>query len=81
MTMDSLLQLGLDPLAFDSIPAKAQIEVAFDGADEVDAELNCIKGGGACLFQEKLVCHACVAQVITCTNVYRLHACPRSSSA
>ncbi|OHF02225.1 ribose 5-phosphate isomerase A [Colletotrichum orchidophilum] len=31
------------------------IDVAFDGADEVDADLNCIKGGGACLFQEKLV--------------------------
>ena len=27
----------------------------FDGADEVDPFLNCIKGGGACLFQEKLV--------------------------
>jgi ribose 5-phosphate isomerase A len=26
-----------------------------DGADEVDPFLNCIKGGGACLFQEKLV--------------------------
>ncbi|CRK26096.1 hypothetical protein BN1708_004122 [Verticillium longisporum] len=31
------------------------LDVAFDGADEVDAELNCIKGGGACLLQEKLV--------------------------
>lgn len=31
------------------------IDVAFDGADEVDESLNCIKGGGACLFQEKLV--------------------------
>lgn len=31
------------------------IEVAFDGADEVDEDLNCIKGGGACLFREKLV--------------------------
>lgn len=31
------------------------IDVAFDGADEVDANLQCIKGGGACLFQEKLV--------------------------
>lgn len=29
--------------------------MAFDGADEVDPALNCIKGGGACLFQEKLV--------------------------
>ncbi|KAI1097671.1 ribose 5-phosphate isomerase [Jackrogersella minutella] len=31
------------------------IDIYFDGADEVDAELNCIKGGGACHFQEKLV--------------------------
>lgn len=34
------------------------IDVAFDGADEVDADLNLIKGGGACLFQEKLVATA-----------------------
>lgn len=32
-----------------------QLDVAFDGADEVDEEMNLIKGGGACLFQEKLV--------------------------
>lgn len=32
-----------------------QLDVVFDGADEVDEELNLIKGGGACLFQEKLV--------------------------
>lgn len=31
------------------------LDVAFDGADEVDALMNCIKGGGGCLFQEKLV--------------------------
>jgi ribose 5-phosphate isomerase A len=31
------------------------LDVAFDGADEVDEELNCIKGGGGCLFQEKVV--------------------------
>jgi ribose 5-phosphate isomerase A len=29
------------------------LDVAFDGADEVDDDLNCIKGGGACLLQEK----------------------------
>jgi hypothetical protein len=46
---------GLIPLPFDSLPADAQLDIAFDGADEVDEELNCIKGGGACLFQEKLV--------------------------
>lgn len=32
-----------------------QIDVVFDGADEVDVSLNCIKGGGACQLQEKLV--------------------------
>lgn len=32
-----------------------ELDVAFDGADEVDEELNLIKGGGACLLQEKLV--------------------------
>ncbi|KAI5852265.1 ribose 5-phosphate isomerase A [Tricharina praecox] len=35
--------------------ATEPLEVVFDGADEVDPYLNCIKGGGACLFQEKLV--------------------------
>lgn len=32
-----------------------QIDVTIDGADEVDKDLNCIKGGGACLTQEKIV--------------------------
>ncbi|CAB59692.1 Ribose-5-phosphate isomerase [Schizosaccharomyces pombe] len=31
------------------------VDVSFDGADEVDDNLQCIKGGGACLFQEKLI--------------------------
>lgn len=34
------------------------IDVTIDGADEVDEELNAIKGGGACQFQEKLVAEA-----------------------
>ena len=33
------------------------IDVAFDGADEVDPQLACIKGGGGCLTQEKIVAH------------------------
>ncbi|KAM0716966.1 hypothetical protein Q7P37_006818 [Cladosporium fusiforme] len=48
-------EAGLVPIAFDSLPGDAMLEVCFDGADEVDDQLNCIKGGGACLFQEKLV--------------------------
>lgn len=42
-------------LKLGSIELHTDLEVAFDGADEVDPYLNCIKGGGACLFQEKLV--------------------------
>lgn len=48
-------QAGLTPISFDSLPEDLMLDIAFDGADEVDEDLNCIKGGGACLFQEKLV--------------------------
>jgi ribose 5-phosphate isomerase A len=50
-----IISAGLTPVTFDSLPEGTVLDVAFDGADEVDEELNCIKGGGACLFQEKLV--------------------------
>lgn len=42
------LQLG-------SIEQYPEVDIAFDGADEVDENMQLIKGGGACLFQEKLV--------------------------
>lgn len=32
-----------------------EIDVDIDGADEVDADLNLIKGGGGCQTQEKVV--------------------------
>ncbi|KAF3920814.1 hypothetical protein ABW20_dc0109358 [Dactylellina cionopaga] len=50
-----LLSHNLQILDIDLLPAGEVISVAFDGADEVDSGLNCIKGGGACLFQEKIV--------------------------
>ncbi|KAL4898109.1 hypothetical protein BDV59DRAFT_197059 [Aspergillus ambiguus] len=46
---------GLTAVDFDSLPEGTVLDVAFDGADEVDDDLNLIKGGGACLFQEKIV--------------------------
>jgi hypothetical protein len=51
----AIIKAGLTPTLFDSLPDDVILDVAFDGADEVDEDLNCIKGGGACLFQEKLV--------------------------
>jgi ribose 5-phosphate isomerase A len=44
------------------------LDVAFDGADEVDSQLNCIKGGGACLFQEKLVSECAKKFVVVCDS-------------
>lgn len=49
-----LQDAGLNIGSIDSFSV-GELDVAFDGADEVDSQLNCIKGGGACQFQEKLV--------------------------
>ncbi|KAL7310728.1 ribose-5-phosphate isomerase rki1 [Mucor circinelloides] len=51
LILDNGLKLG-------SIEQNDVIDVTIDGADEVDDELNAIKGGGACQFQEKLVAEA-----------------------
>ncbi|XP_075419238.1 ribose-5-phosphate isomerase [Tenrec ecaudatus] len=47
-----ILQYGLTLSDLDRHP---EIDLAIDGADEVDSELNLIKGGGGCLTQEKIV--------------------------
>ena len=35
-----------------------QLDVAIDGADEINKDLVCIKGGGGCLTQEKIVAYS-----------------------
>ena len=45
-------QLGIPLKAFSAV---SQIDLAIDGADEVDPVFQLIKGGGACHVQEKLV--------------------------
>ncbi|ODV60756.1 ribose-5-phosphate isomerase A [Ascoidea rubescens DSM 1968] len=53
LILDSGLRLSnVDDINIDSDHV---LDITFDGADEVDTSLNCIKGGGACLFQEKLI--------------------------
>ncbi|KAJ8281467.1 hypothetical protein GJAV_G00068030 [Gymnothorax javanicus] len=47
-----ILQRGLTLSDLDRHP---ELDVAIDGADEVDSALNLIKGGGGCLTQEKIV--------------------------
>lgn len=53
--------LGLTLLADDG---PWDIDVAFDGADEVDSEMHVIKGGGGCLTREKIVIDAAKRTVI-----------------
>ncbi|CAG8360749.1 unnamed protein product [Penicillium salamii] len=64
-----IIGAGLTAVEFDSIPSGTIFDVAFDGADEVDEDLNCIKGGGACLFQEKIV--AMQAKEFVCVADHR----------
>lgn len=45
-----------------------QIDVGIDGADEVDEDLNLIKGGGGCLTQEKIVASCCREFIIIGDN-------------
>jgi ribose 5-phosphate isomerase A len=49
--------LAIDDLVMEKpyVEGQQYLDVCFDGADEVDLEMNCIKGGGACHYQEKLV--------------------------
>ena len=70
-------EAGLRVLAIDDlvlefneyVPGQQYIDVCFDGADEVDPELSCIKGGGACHYQEKLV--AKFSRRFVCVADYR----------
>lgn len=53
--------LGLPLITFDEADA---LDLAVDGADEVDDALRLIKGGGGALFREKLVASAAKRKII-----------------
>ncbi|MHA2176445.1 MAG: ribose 5-phosphate isomerase A [Candidatus Hodarchaeales archaeon] len=42
-------------LTIGSLDQYSDIDITIDGADEIDDDLNLIKGGGGCLVQEKIV--------------------------
>ncbi|KAF8956598.1 ribose-5-phosphate isomerase [Flammula alnicola] len=44
------------------------IDVTLDGADEVDHNLNCIKGGGACHLREKVLAEAATTFILVADN-------------
>jgi len=45
----------INGLRLGDVEVYPEIDLAIDGADEVDEALNCIKGGGGCHLQEKVV--------------------------
>jgi len=58
---DSAVALKI-PMLTDDLPKG--IDVTIDGADEVDPQLNLIKGGGGALLREKLVAQATKREII-----------------
>jgi ribose 5-phosphate isomerase A len=54
-------ELGVPLTSLDEYPV---IDLAIDGADEVDSTLNCIKGGGGALLREKMVAQASRREII-----------------
>jgi ribose 5-phosphate isomerase A len=54
-------QLGIPLTTLDEHPV---VDVTIDGADEVDPDLNLIKGGGGALLREKIVAQASLREVI-----------------
>lgn len=54
-------ELGLPITTFDEMQ---EIDVTIDGADEVDDNLNLIKGGGGALLREKILAQASKTEII-----------------
>lgn len=54
-TKQLAIELGIPLVSLDKVE---QIDVAIDGADEVDLKLNLIKGGGGALLREKIIAAA-----------------------
>ncbi len=55
------IQLGIPLTTFETHPI---IDLTIDGADEVDPNLNLIKGGGGALLREKIVAQASQREII-----------------
>lgn len=60
-TAERLKKLGIDVIELSDV---SSLDVYIDGADEIDANLHMIKGGGGALTREKIV--ASVARQIIC---------------
>jgi ribose 5-phosphate isomerase A len=60
-TDEEARRLGI-PMLPDDLPS--DLDVTIDGADEVDPEMNLIKGGGGALLREKIVAQVSAREII-----------------
>jgi len=61
LTRDEAIRLKI-PMMSEDLPRA--LDVTIDGADEVDPQLNLIKGGGGALLREKLVAQCTAREII-----------------
>lgn len=55
------VELGIPLMSLDELP---ELDLAIDGADELDANLTLIKGGGGALLREKIVAAASAKMIV-----------------
>ncbi len=60
-TEEAALKLGIPIVSLEEYPI---IDITIDGADEVDPDLNLIKGGGGALLKEKILAQASRREMI-----------------
>ncbi|WP_269582684.1 ribose-5-phosphate isomerase RpiA [Roseibium sp. Sym1] len=60
-TRDLALELGIRLTTLDELP---ELDLTIDGADELDAHLSLIKGGGGALLREKIVASASAEMIV-----------------
>jgi ribose 5-phosphate isomerase A len=63
-------QLGI-PLT--TLDEHDQIDIDFDGADEIDSQLNLIKGGGGALLREKIIASASKRFIVMADSTKQVH--------
>ena len=56
-TENACADWGVPVYSFRDRVIDGQLDLAIDGADEIDGDCNCIKGGGAALLREKIVAY------------------------
>jgi ribose 5-phosphate isomerase A len=57
-------KLGIPLYTLNSRAIDGQLDLCIDGADEIDGENHCVKGGGAALLVEKIIAYASAAWAI-----------------